>query len=107
MEAGKPHASATTAQWVKHTHSDSSAENRVWLNFWHTESVQLVLESQIQFQPNQFIWIIWFNESVKKIVITRLYFFEEINTFIQQGWIKLINSDSKDIYNVIKDFYFN
>jgi len=27
---------------------------------------------------------------------------KEINTFIQQGCIKLINSDSKDIYNVTK-----
>ncbi len=28
------------------------------------------------------------------------------NTFVQQGRIKLIKSDSKDIYNVRKDFYF-
>ncbi len=26
---------------------------------------------------------------------------------MQQGWIKLIKSDSKDIYNVTKAFYFN
>ncbi len=32
--------------------------------------------------------------------------FKEMNTFIQQGRIKLIKRDSKDIYNVIKDFYF-
>ncbi len=30
-------------------------------------------------------------------------FFKEINTFIQQGHIKLIQSDSKSIYSVIKD----
>ncbi len=30
----------------------------------------------------------------------------EINTFIQQGCTKLIKSDSKDIYNVTKYFYF-
>jgi len=30
-----------------------------------------------------------------------------MNTFIQQGHIKLIKSESKDIYNVTKDFYFN
>ncbi len=29
-----------------------------------------------------------------------------MNTFIQQGCIKLIKSGSKDIYNVTKDFYF-
>jgi len=34
-------------------------------------------------------------------------FLEETNTFIQQGCIKLIESDSKeDIYNVRKGFYF-
>lgn len=31
-------------------------------------------------------------------------YFEEINTFIQKGYIKLVKSDIKDIYNVIKDF---
>ncbi len=34
----------------------------------------------------------------------RLYFL--INTFIQQGHVILIYSDSKDIYNVTQDFYF-
>ncbi len=28
------------------------------------------------------------------------------NTFMQQGCIKLVKSDCKDIYNVLKDFYF-
>lgn len=32
--------------------------------------------------------------------------FLEINTCIHQGCIKLINSDSKDIYNGTKVFYF-
>jgi len=31
---------------------------------------------------------------------------KEINTFIQEGCIQLIKSDSKDIYNVTKAFYF-
>ncbi len=34
------------------------------------------------------------------------YLFKESDTFIQQGCITLIKSDSKDIYNVTKDFYF-
>ncbi len=29
-----------------------------------------------------------------------------MNTFVQQGNIKLIKSDSEDIYNVTKDLYF-
>jgi len=33
-------------------------------------------------------------------------FLKEMNTFIQQDYIKLIKSDSKYIYNVTKDFYF-
>ncbi len=33
-------------------------------------------------------------------------FLREINTFIQQGCIKLIKNDSKEIYNVTKYFYF-
>jgi len=32
---------------------------------------------------------------------------KEINTFIHQGLIKLINSDRKDVYNVTKDFFLN
>ncbi len=31
---------------------------------------------------------------------------EEINTFIQQGWIQLIKIDSKLFYIVLKDLYF-
>jgi len=33
-------------------------------------------------------------------------FLKEINTFIQQGCIQFIKSDSKEMYNVTKDFYF-
>ncbi len=29
-----------------------------------------------------------------------------IITFIQQGWVKVIKSHSKDIYNTTKDFKF-
>ncbi len=39
-------------------------------------------------------------------LLKKLRFLKEINTFIQQAWIKLIKSDSKDIYNVTKDLYF-
>ncbi len=35
-----------------------------------------------------------------------IIFFKDINTFIQQEWIKLIKRDSLDIYNVTKDLYF-
>ncbi len=33
-------------------------------------------------------------------------FFKDMNAFAQQGCIKLIKSDSKNIYNVTKDLYF-
>ncbi len=36
---------------------------------------------------------------------TTLIFFKYINTFIQQGFIKLIKCDSKDIYNVTKHLF--
>ncbi len=35
-----------------------------------------------------------------------IYLLKEINTFNQQGRIKLIKSESKDIYDVTEDFYF-
>jgi len=35
-----------------------------------------------------------------------IYFLKEMNAFTQQGCITFIKSDSKDIYNVSKDFYF-
>ncbi len=31
---------------------------------------------------------------------------KKVNAFIHQGRIKLITTDSKDIYNVTKDFHF-
>ncbi len=34
-------------------------------------------------------------------------FEEEINTFNQQACIKVIKSDSKDIYNITKDLFSN
>ncbi len=34
------------------------------------------------------------------------FFLEEINTFIQQGRLIVIKSDSEDSYNATKDFYF-
>ncbi len=52
------------------------------------------------------------NKGVKLLTYTITNYFifkknlEEINDFIQQGCIKLIKSDSKDIYNVTKDCYF-
>ncbi len=33
-------------------------------------------------------------------------FFKDIKTFIKERCHKMIQSDSKDIYNVTKDFYF-
>ncbi len=40
------------------------------------------------------------------ILIYHFYIFlKEINTFIKQGCIKLIKSDSKNIYDVAKDFH--
>ncbi len=43
--------------------------------------------------------------TVQKYGSVRCYF-KEINTFIQQEYIKLIKSDTKDIYNFTKGFYF-
>ncbi len=34
-----------------------------------------------------------------------MIFLQEINHFIQQGYIKLMNCDQNEIYNVTKDFY--
>ncbi len=39
-------------------------------------------------------------------LILHINIYKEINTFIQQRHIKSIRSDSEDIYNVKKDFYF-
>ncbi len=50
-----------------------------------------------------FLFIYLFN----LIFILFIYFIsQEFNTFVQQGCIKLIKSDNKDMYNVAKDFYF-
>jgi len=43
-------------------------------------------------------------------VFLHFYFFwgkKLENTFIYQGWVKLIKSYSKDIYNVRKDYILN
>ncbi len=40
--------------------------------------------------------------TIQKVQVSTVYVFfisKEINTFIQQGWIKLIKSDGKDLYN--------
>lgn len=39
-------------------------------------------------------------------VILFIYFILRINTFIQQGLIKLIKHDTNDIYNVTKIYIF-
>ncbi len=44
--------------------------------------------------------------TIQKFGVTNIYFLYLKNTFNQQGHIKLIRSDSKDIYNVTMDFYF-
>ncbi len=36
----------------------------------------------------------------------KIHIFKEINAFIQQTFIKLIQSDSKDMYNVKNYLYF-
>ncbi len=42
---------------------------------------------------------------VQKFKVSEKLFSErEMNTYIQQGCIKLIKTDSKDIYNVRKDY---
>ncbi len=54
------------------------------------------------------VWFLYkINKSHKLHYISTLHstFFKEINTFIQQGCIKLIKSDNKNINNVTKDFY--
>ncbi len=47
---------------------------------------------------------IWYTDKI--CGLSAFLFFKEIITFIQQGWVKLIKSHSKDIYNTTKDFYF-
>ncbi len=41
----------------------------------------------------------------KYTTIQKFWVSNEINTFIQQGCIKMIKRDSKDICNVTKDLY--
>ncbi len=43
--------------------------------------------------------------TIQKLGVSKIIFFQEINTFIHQQCIKLIKSDSKDIYNVFWTFY--
>ncbi len=45
------------------------------------------------------------NTTVQTFGVSKIYFLKEMNTFVQQGHVKLIKRDSKDIY-VTKDFYF-
>jgi len=42
---------------------------------------------------------------IQKFEVGKFSFEEEINTFIEQGCIKLIKSDSTDIYKIKKHFY--
>ncbi len=42
---------------------------------------------------------------VQRFWVSYIFFFKEINSFIQQGCIKLIKCDSKDICSLTKDFY--
>ncbi len=47
-----------------------------------------------------------FNQlTIQKFGVSKIIL-KEMSTFIHQGCIKLIKSDSKDVYNVTKDFYF-
>lgn len=40
----------------------------------------------------------YINTTAEKFRVSKLFFFKEITTFIQQGIIQLIESDSNDIY---------
>jgi len=46
------------------------------------------------------------NTTIQKIWISVILFFKEINTFIQQGHLKLVESSNKYIYNVTKQCIF-
>ncbi len=65
--------------------------------------------------PNPYGFLVWntkkyFEEclciytTVQKFWVSKM---EEINTFIQQGWIQLIKIDSKLFYIVLKDLFLN
>ncbi len=43
---------------------------------------------------------------IKEVYSSHYTFLGEINTFVQQGCIKLIKSDGEEMYNVTKDLYF-
>ncbi len=40
------------------------------------------------------------------IIIISFNFLKDMNTFIEQGYIKLFKNDTKGVYNVTKEFYF-
>ncbi len=40
--------------------------------------------------------------TIQKLEVSKIFFFKEINTSIQQEYIKLTKSDSEGIYNVTK-----
>ncbi len=53
------------------------------------------------------IFVETYDNTIQKFGASKIFFLKEkITTFIQRRCIKLIKSDSKDIYNVTKDFYF-
>jgi len=43
---------------------------------------------------------------IQKFGVSKILFLKKVNAFIQQGCIKLIRRDSKDIYSVTEDLYF-
>ncbi len=43
--------------------------------------------------------------TIQKFGVNKIYFLKCINIFTLQGNIKLIKSDSREIYNVTKGFY--
>ncbi len=55
------------------------------------------------FFPWKVTW--YYTQLFKSLGANNFFFFERKYIFIQQRFIKLIKSDSKDIYNVTKDFY--
>ncbi len=59
-------------------------------------------------QPIKMLLVMYFCTTVQKFGTCNSFFFfrkKEINTFIQQGCIKLIESNSKDIYIIWKIFF--
>ncbi len=58
------------------------------------------------FHYNLYPWRVNVSHRCWKFGVIFILFYFILNTFIQQGLIKLIKHDIKDIYNVTKKIYF-